>query len=186
MCGISRTAASEKLCDGDFPRLSANLQGFGFSRRWLRVFLVAEVVSEQYLARMYPYKRIRISKTQTRDQHRIVMESILGRALKPDEIVHHKDGNKRNNAPSNLEVMSRKTHMEHHRGDLRHKWPDERRAKWSERMRRGGHPQSIITEEIAALIKNRIRDGVRNKDIAIEFGIGRPMVSLIRHGKRWA
>jgi hypothetical protein len=38
-------------------------------------------------------------------EHRLVMESVLGRYLGPDEIVHHKDGDKQNNAPENLEVF---------------------------------------------------------------------------------
>ena len=38
------------------------------------------------------------------------MESILGRKLSKDEIVHHKDGNKLNNNPDNLVVMSKKEH----------------------------------------------------------------------------
>lgn len=34
------------------------------------------------------------------------MERILGRALVPGEIVHHKDHDKRNNNPSNLMLIS--------------------------------------------------------------------------------
>src|SRR3990167_6326539 len=41
-----------------------------------------------------------------RHQHRRVMEDILGRKLKSSEIVHHKDENKHNNSPKNLEVMT--------------------------------------------------------------------------------
>ena len=37
--------------------------------------------------------------------HRVVAEEMLGRKLKPDEVVHHIDGNKRNNEPSNLKVF---------------------------------------------------------------------------------
>jgi hypothetical protein len=43
--------------------------------------------------------------------HRIIMAEILGRPLTSDEIVHHIDGNKRNNSPDNLELM---TVSEHH------------------------------------------------------------------------
>lgn len=38
--------------------------------------------------------------------HRIVAEEKLGRKLLPGEVVHHIDGNKRNNDPGNLMVFS--------------------------------------------------------------------------------
>jgi hypothetical protein len=40
-----------------------------------------------------------------RHEHRVVAEQKLGRPLRPGEIVHHDDENKRNNAPSNLDVL---------------------------------------------------------------------------------
>jgi len=39
-------------------------------------------------------------------EHRAVMEAHIGRALKPHETVHHKDGNRQNNALDNLELWS--------------------------------------------------------------------------------
>ena len=38
-------------------------------------------------------------------EHVVVMEKVLGRYLDGKEIVHHKDGNKKNNNPKNLQLM---------------------------------------------------------------------------------
>src|SRR5690606_3645162 len=43
-------------------------------------------------------------------EHRLVMEETLGRFLLPTEVVHHKDGNRLNNTPDNLEVLTKVTH----------------------------------------------------------------------------
>lgn len=45
-------------------------------------------------------------------EHRLIAEKKLGRRLTPDEIVHHDDERKSNNAPANLEPL---THPEHRR-----------------------------------------------------------------------
>jgi len=56
-----------------------------------------------------------------RHEHRVVAEKMLGRKLKKGEIVHHKDGNKHNNSPSNLEVMTQSQHAKLHWKEWREK-----------------------------------------------------------------
>lgn len=47
-------------------------------------------------------------------EHILVMESIIGRHLEPDEVVHHINGIKNDNRPENLMVMTKAEHTAHH------------------------------------------------------------------------
>lgn len=46
--------------------------------------------------------------------HRVVMENHIGRLLTQNEIVHHKDENKKNNHIDNLELMDKCEHARMH------------------------------------------------------------------------
>lgn len=56
--------------------------------------------------------RIVYNKGKRVMEHKIIAEKSIGRELLPHEVVHHIDGNRANNSPENLVVM---THSEHSR-----------------------------------------------------------------------
>lgn len=47
-------------------------------------------------------------------EHRLVMEGLIGRLISSDEVVHHINGNKSDNSPSNLELMKFGEHSAFH------------------------------------------------------------------------
>jgi len=47
-------------------------------------------------------------------EHRLIMEKHIGRKLKRNEVVHHKDENKLNNNLDNLVLMTKKEHDAYH------------------------------------------------------------------------
>lgn len=63
-------------------------------------------------------KGVTYRKVRQRHEHRAVAEQVIGRPLHTDEIVHHKNGDKRDNRHENLEVMTRAEHIAIHRNDL--------------------------------------------------------------------
>lgn len=83
---------------------------------------------DTYICSTWGYVFERVNGKWVR-QHRHRMEQKLGRKLLKGEVVHHKDENKTNNEPDNLELMSEFGHKSHH-GSKR-KWSDETKLKMS-------------------------------------------------------
>lgn len=61
------------------------------------------------------YVSVREKTNVSKLEHRLVMEKHLGRKLKKDEVVHHIDGDKKNNEINNLMLFaSNSDHIKHH------------------------------------------------------------------------
>ena len=71
-------------------------------------------------ARMNSGKGVTYTKYYGRHEHRVVAERMIGRPLLPGEVVHHIDGNKRNNDERNLVVFS--SQADHARSHAELKW----------------------------------------------------------------
>ncbi len=137
-------------------------------------------------------------------EHRYIAEQMLGRRLDKQEIVHHRDHNKKNNHPDNLEVLPNRAHhcRAHAKNDISKRKPidsDNKRITCAcgcgarimkydkygrSRDRKLGHyAKWMNADEVKQLIFDR-NSGVVWSELEIKYG--RPARSLRRivSGKR--
>lgn len=124
---------------------------------------------------MYPYKSKRINGIKI-EEHRHIMQLHLGRKLSFNEVVHHIDGNKRNNNLSNLEVMTRSEHIKHHikNGDIVSK------PMSKDKRKRVALNISKLKPCEVILIKH---SDIKPKELIKMFGVSKWCISRIRLGK---
>lgn len=97
-------------------------------------------------------------------EHILVAEESVGRHLNDGEYVHHRDGNRQNNDPSNLEVMySHKEHMDEH--------PRKRNA----------NKQFVAAEPIFDEIKFRLHDA--DAGVTKVYTLSKLINTTFRRGK---
>jgi hypothetical protein len=124
-----------------------------------------------------PYLSARVStrdfKPVLRPVHKLVTECFIGQIPK-NRCINHIDGNKHNNASSNLEIVTYAQNTQHAY--------DTGLAV----VKRGEEVYCSILKEYQVLeIYNHIKAGLTNNQIADMYGINFRTVSLIRNGLRW-
>lgn len=95
--GCDRKARKRKLCDMHYSRLMQTGRTGDAAPR--------QRATKSSL-RSSGYRHVRDDAGHWRLEHRIIMEKIIGRPLRAKESVHHKNGDRQDNRPENLELWN--------------------------------------------------------------------------------
>lgn len=97
----------------DYTNMSTHMSELNESLNPTR--MTPEVRKKVHYARLNTGTGMTYAKFYGKHEHRVIAEQVLGRALLPKEVVHHRDGKKRNNTPENIVVFpSQSAHAKHH------------------------------------------------------------------------
>jgi hypothetical protein len=102
---------------GRFPSTKGSKRIFSFE--WCRniskgKLAVSALTAKGTSLKPNGYIEITTGRNKGRMQHRVVAEMTEGRLLTSNDVVHHKDKDKTNNSPCNLQVMTASEHQRHH------------------------------------------------------------------------
>jgi hypothetical protein len=110
-------------------------------------------------------------------QHRLIAKA------PPGTIVHHKDGDRTNNAPENLQILS--SHADHRKEHAREERRRYGKARGPTPMPGEKNPKHKISTQQALQVLVRHRNGESNASIARSFGLSRQAIRFIVIGQTW-
>lgn len=126
---------------------------------------------------MTKYKALKVHGEKI-DEHRYVMEQHLGRKLRRDEVVHHKNGDTRDNRIENLEVLTLSEHSRLHM--LQRPVKNETRLRISESLT--GKPNLAcrkLCEDQVRSIRDKYHKGTSQRTLASEYNVSRATIQGI-------
>jgi len=160
-------------------------QGLGYHKRFCGKYKI--FIDNDYEAKIGPDgKMVYI--------HREVMEQKLGRKLLPEEVVHHKDKNKRNNDPDNLELTNNYSHGKLHYDTSSEEQKQELISHLTHKFKKGNsgyprygedcHASKLTTPEVLN-IRDRLKNGEKGVDIAKLYNVDPSLISQIKNNVLW-
>lgn len=115
------------------------------------------------------YGRVSIGRV-----HTLVAYAFLGE--RPNGLdINHIDGNKKNNNASNLEYVTRSENCK-----------QACNKQMLRSFKREKHNRAKLKESDIPIIKELIKNGIKNKDIANTYNVDASLISHIKRGAKWA
>lgn len=141
-----------------------------------RIYLCKGRVLSFFKGTTCNYKSVQLSRDNAPRKfmvHRLVAKAFLGLTDEEKLEVNHKDGNTSNNQLSNLELVSRQQNIDHAIATgLKHDYGE-------------NHVHAKLTNAQATEARKLWHDGMRQKDIAIKFGVSKQTINNIVHYKSY-
>lgn len=132
------------------------------------------------------YRKQKLADGRTRDQHRHIMETHIGRELGRHEVVHHINGDKYDNRIENLEVMSLSEHSKMHMKVSNNRYVSPEGRKKIGDLHRGSKNKSAkLTESLVMEIKEALGRGYGVRYLGRMYGVSHTRISDIKNHKTW-
>jgi hypothetical protein len=135
---------------------------------------------------MVKYKAIRVEGVKI-DEHRYIMEQHIGRKLARNEVVHHKNGNKRDNRIENLEIMSLSEHAKKHQTGTTLSKETRQKISQSSMWRNNMSCRKLKDEEVCFIRENYVpRDRIFGaRALSRKFGVCHATIDSIINGETY-
>ena len=130
-----------------------------------------------------PYKTVRLPDGTVQALHRKIMEEKLRRKLRTWEVVHHRNENKQDDRPQNLQVVPLPQHTRHH---MKGKTVSSKTRRKLSALNQGSrHPQSKTSEATVHRIRSKVSQGTSPRKVARSEGMKVSRVYDIVERRTW-